>query len=152
MKNENEIFISSPVSSFSDVELDQLTFILERVQNQLLKNTQLKTYCAAIEVKKNNGFDSPEDSVIEDLKKITNCSGFLLFYPKKVASSALIELGYAVALKKPILIIASDANDIPFMARGMPTTLEDFTIHLTKNIDDYTIHKLKKFVDSITSP
>ena len=59
-----------------------------------------KIFCAALDVYKKGEFDSSTDSISKGLYGIPNCDCFVFVYPQKIASSVLIELGYALALNK----------------------------------------------------
>lgn len=43
---------------------------------------------------------------------------FVLYYPERVVSGALVELGVAIALNKPVLIYTKDIDNITYFMRG----------------------------------
>lgn len=61
----------------------------------------------------------PVDAAIEDFAAVENSKNFILLYPEKTPTSALMELGYALRDKRNILIISKDEHTLPFLARGM---------------------------------
>lgn len=67
----------------------------------------------------------PIDAAIEDFAAIENSRNFVLFYPEKAATSALIELGYALRDKRNILIVSKNIHTLPFLARGMDKAHEN---------------------------
>ena len=63
----------------------------------------------------------PEDAFIAlstDLREIRKAGAFVLLWPNATPSSALLELGYAIALRKHILILVRDPNHLPFLVRA----------------------------------
>lgn len=64
-------------------------------------------------------YQPPEIAAREDFNAIEKCKNFLLYYPEKVPTSALIELGYALRDRDNILICSKDKHTLPFLARGL---------------------------------
>jgi len=60
----------------------------------------------------------PDDAMSLDLAALKAARVFLLHYPRAVVSGALVELGYAMALRKPVVIVAREIKDLPFFLRG----------------------------------
>ena len=54
-----------------------------------------------------------------DLNAIETAACFVLVYPRKVASSALVEIGYAIACGKPSLILVHSIEDLPYFFRDV---------------------------------
>lgn len=136
-----KVFLSTPISCFNNkAELidykKSIAVLLSAIKSQ-------HTVCAEIEtIIDETDYDTPEKSIETDLQSIRNCDVFILHYPTKVPSSALIELGVAVALNKRILIITSSKNTLPYLALGIPSTIKNSTI-LEKNVfDDDFIEKM----------
>jgi hypothetical protein len=79
----------------------------------------------------------PAEAAKEDFAGIENSKNFVLFYPDKVPSSALMELGYALRDKRNILIISRNQHSLPFLARGMAEVNENVrTIYFEKDFED----------------
>lgn len=72
-----------------------------------------------------NTYDSPIESAYKDVSAIQECDLFILIYPQKVASSALMELGIAFAEKKQIIIVSSHLEILPYMIQGLPFAYPD---------------------------
>jgi hypothetical protein len=71
---------------------------------------------------------------------ISKSENFVLFYPEKVATSALIELGFAIALKKPVHIFVPQKDIMPFLLRDPPPNVH--IIEYGRNFSDF-----KKVID-----
>jgi len=78
----------------------------------------VEIHCVAL---RSNGqdFTQPEVAVQEDLCSISQSDGFVLIYPEVLPSSALIELGFALGLDKPCLIVTPKRSCLPFLARNL---------------------------------
>jgi len=73
---------------------------------------------------------------------------FILHYPKQVPTSALIELGFALAYKKRILIIASHISTLPFLAQGIPLYCPNSVIIESRKIDLAVIKTIENIADN----
>lgn len=115
-----KVFVSTPIAGFND---DQK---YKKFREELIKFVNeldsmfgaSNIFTALREVKNYDSYDSPEQSVVKDLEGIEQSDIFILIYPQKVASSALVELGYALALNKLIYIYANQERDLPYMVNG----------------------------------
>lgn len=79
-------------------------------------------------------YDSPDKSIQEDFDSIKNNDVFLFLHPLKMQFSSLIELGYAIALGKKIVIVDRKSN-LPYLAVG---------------IENYSLHAIIVDVDTIS--
>lgn len=139
-----QLFISTPISAFNTND-DYLKFrawlahLITKLENTV---PLLQIFCVAAKVKTQNALDSPKDSLLHDISKLDWCSDFLLIYPKQVATSALIELGYALAKEKKILICHISSVELPFMASQMDEILQNVTKITFKKFDDTAIDQI----------
>ena len=112
----NDIFIAAPLTSFNACDFflnnkricDLIKWIRE---NSLHKNI---FYAGENKYKKNN-FDNPKIAIQIDLETIHNSKYILFIYPSKVITSAFVEIGYAIALKKKVFILVKRREDLPFI-------------------------------------
>lgn len=126
---DGDVFVSTPISSFGLDEFEKFKIFCQSLQRRLaVRFPEKRIYCAALSVASQGSFDDPGESVLRDFSEIEKCSLFILLYPVKIASSSLIELGYAVAKKKKILMIAPDRTILPFMAQGLDIAREGVKI------------------------
>lgn len=63
-------------------------------------------------------FDPPKLAVLDDFERVKQTRYFVLLYPSKLASSALIETGFALALGKTIVVFVRRRDDLPFLLRS----------------------------------
>ena len=112
------IFVSTPITGFGNMQ-DFLSFKECAVSViDLLKSQGYIVYNEFEHIESENCFDSPSKSVDEDFMKIEKSDVFILIHPRRMQTSSLIELGYACALQKRIIIIGN-FNDLPFLAKGL---------------------------------
>jgi nucleoside 2-deoxyribosyltransferase len=115
-----KIFLAAPISGFDNI--DEYKEYRNRVI--LLIKELRKLFCVCSELEKVDNietYDSPEKSVKKDFQAIEDSDVFLLLHPHKMQTSSFIELGYAYALNKKILIIA-EKEELPYMALGLCTS------------------------------
>jgi hypothetical protein len=95
-----------------------------------------RIFSASAYFNKNHAKINPPEAASEDFMAIENSKNFLFFYPKAVPTSALMELGYAIRDKKNILIISTDANCLPFLAKGIGEIHENIRTLLMDDFSD----------------
>lgn len=116
------VFIALPISSVSRNDLVEIDDAIQSALNSK-KDAGLSIIYAGTDFLKNSWPDDPESEVEWDLNHIALCDHFIMIYPVPVASSCLIELGYAIALKKRISILYREFSHLPFMAKNLPSRL-----------------------------
>lgn len=135
-KMKIKLFIAAPISSF-DNELDyiqlreKLLQIISRITD-IFNDIQITS--ELIQIQSLKGFESPAISAKKDFLNIKECTHFIIFYPRKIVSSALIELGYAIALDKNILIITPNKETLPYMAQELNSIYETTRIEFLEDI------------------
>jgi len=115
--NKKKIFLATPISAFKDnIEYQNYRKSFLNFVDILKKSFEV---FSEIELMSNlNEYDSPLKSVLIDFQKIDESDFFILHHPKQLQSSTLIELGYAFAKNKKIIIIANKTN-LPYLVIGM---------------------------------
>lgn len=90
-------------------------------------------------------FDGPEKAANENFEKLKKAEVFLCIYPRPVASSALAELGYAIALNKKIIIFTLKRNRsrLPYFLQDGEKSFPNVKIYDYKNDED-VIRKIEK--------
>lgn len=139
--NRKKIFLAAPISGFvDDGEYQEYREkILELIF--FLRKHSFEVYSEVECVSGKNDYDSPEQSAREDFKRISDSDIFLLLYPKKVQTSALIELGYACA-KEKVIVIVSSKSILPYLALGLASACTNVSIVETLDLDKKTFSKI----------
>lgn len=146
-----KIFIASPISGFENVK-DYNIFrnkLLYAIKRLLRLDIVEDITCEILGVKNVGDYETPSISAQKDFKNISDCSHFVFIYPQKTITSAFIELGYAIALKKKILIIASAQKQLPYMAQELDKVYSNIQNHFfysdDSNMNLYSI--IKAFIE-----
>ncbi len=60
----------------------------------------------------------PFSCLKERLEGVQTADRFFLYYPDRVPSGSLVELGFAIALKKRIVVYTKELGNLPYLFRG----------------------------------
>jgi hypothetical protein len=143
-----DVFLSTPMAAFATEE----EYVVGRAQFKkvfdALRQDGFSVYWAAERVESMTAFDSLDVSVLDDLRALQRSRRFVLIYPQKLASSALFEAGYALALKRFSHYFVRNRNDLPFLMRELAGSDASVRIHTEQDWKDYDdlaarIHKYK---------
>ncbi|MCK9388529.1 MAG: nucleoside 2-deoxyribosyltransferase domain-containing protein [Sulfuritalea sp.] len=122
------IFVSVPISSFS-AKRDATRFkrwVLSLLRGLAEHVPDVQVYCAAQQVIRTGVYSTPDDATRTDLGELNRADVVLFVYPIAVPTSALIELGYAIARQKTIICVTSSLKTLPFMAQSFHRLLPHF--------------------------
>lgn len=112
------IFIATPMSA--NVQLfEELRMDVIELQKLLGEIFQTSVYYAGREYDPEVGFTHALTAIEIDLKKLREADRFILIHPEKVASSTLVELGWALAESKSCVIFYKNEQDLPFLIKGL---------------------------------
>ena len=130
-----KLFLSTPISCYTNQTeyVNYRNTILHFVRNLRLK---FEVYSEIEEIENLKQFDSPDESLLKDFSLINNCDCFILHYPKKLATSALVELGFALANNKKIIVITTSYSILPYLIQGIPQVFSGSIILVKNNLDD----------------
>lgn len=117
---QDSIFISSPMAGYDNNQkyTDYRTLILN-VRNVLVKEKNAKNVIyAGSRIETINDFEDKGLSLQMVYRYVQQCKSFILIYPEKVASSVFLEVGWAIAMRKPLVLFVRDRDDLPFLLGG----------------------------------
>lgn len=116
----NKLFIAAPISGFETLKEyeDYRAEVVDFINDLKSAREDIEIFCELLRVKDEDDYMTPEKSCEEDFGAIEKSDMFLLFHPRKAQTSALMELGYAYAKGKKIIIVGQE-DDLPYMARGL---------------------------------
>lgn len=142
------VFVSAPMSSFeSKKSYKKLRKVAERVAEEF-ESHGYKSFFGGRGVR----YRSEETSSIkfpsENFERLKHAECFVLLYPAALPSSALIELGYALALNKKIAVFAERGADLPLVLKGLSVPLPNLHKHEVDRIADTVevVHQNGSFV------
>ena len=145
-----DVFLSAPMAAFeSDATYVAARTEIKKVFNTLTQDCGMRVYWAGEKIEHMSDFDTIDVSVLDDVQALQQSRCFLMIYPQKLATSALFEAGYALALGCPSHYFVRERQDLPFLLRELPGVVRNVHIHEPsdwKDFDDLA-RKLKKNKD-----
>jgi len=129
----NTIYISAPMSSLSKEEYDELYLYVCKLKPELEKIGFKKVESPLLGMPDFAEFDGVTRAVRENFSKLKQVDSMIVIYPKAQPTSALIEIGYGLALCKNMVIFYKD--ELPFMLR---TGGEDIRHIKVRKIGEYS--------------
>ncbi len=120
MKSHHHVFIAAPMSAFRDdaeysANRDQVLQLIEHIKTT---HHVERVYYAGLQATSSAEFLDPARSLQRDMDALRGADVFVMLYPERIASSVLVEIGYAMALGKPCVILARDVRDLPYLLRN----------------------------------
>lgn len=132
-----DVFLSTPMAAFAnDAEYRASRKQIMKVFDAL-KDGGERVYWAAERIESMEDFDTLDVSASDDIAALEQSRCFVLIYPEKLVSSALLEAGYALALKRPSHYFVEDRDDLPFLMRELAGPVQNVRIHTKADWKDY---------------
>lgn len=144
-----KIFLATPISGFQSEE----QYILYRESVLLLVaelSNNYEVYCELQKILDIESYDTPQDSLKKDFNAIEEADIFILLHPMRMQSSSLIELGYACALRKKLLIVGTQ-NDLPYFVNGLVKPNYNSIIIHSSEINDKIITEIMDAISMLSS-
>ena len=128
MREAPTIFVSVPVSSLSaEHNASQFGRRLSELLSSIRQGfPEAEIYCAAEEIMRTGKYSTPRDATKKDLEALEQAKLILFLYPIAVPTSALIELGYAIAQHKKIVCVTPSVKTLPFIAQSLHELLPNY--------------------------
>jgi hypothetical protein len=135
---KHDIFLSSPMAALPSTKEYEANrkLILELIDTFRRECGFDKIFYAGRDIGSVSDFDPEGISVKDDLKAIEESRYFVMIYHSKVVTSALVEAGCAVALRKPSLYFVRTEDDLPFLLKQAVQAFIDVKIYRSENIKD----------------
>lgn len=111
------VFVAAPMSAFgSDEEYRRSRAAVVSVVEHLKERHQVDwAYYAGAEIGSQAEFTEGKLALERDVDALEAADLFVLIYPHKVISSVLVEAGYALARRIPMLLLVRDKADLPYL-------------------------------------
>ncbi|GAB5522925.1 MAG: hypothetical protein Roseis2KO_07970 [Roseivirga sp.] len=119
-RNEYSIFLSFAIAgNKTKHQRETIDKEISQIESKLTDLGYRNIFNASNYFSTEQDYQPPEVAAKEDFNAIENSKNFLLFYPTKVPSSALVELGYALRDGKNITIFTKNKQFLPFLTREL---------------------------------
>ena len=143
-----KVFLATPMSGF------QNAYVYVSYRERLLEliaalSEHYEVYSEMQRSPTEDAFESPETSVREDFHEIEVSDYLLLLHPYRMQTCTLMELGYACALKKPLVIVGK-AEDLPYMALGLKKPTYNGILIESSEISPETISDILKALGKLS--
>ena len=137
-KPKHDVFLSIPMSAVKDESAYQENRTLAReVWEAIQQHTSHGTrYCAVIDHATKSEMDDAQAA--NDLAELNASGMFVLIYPRKLASSCLVEVGMAIALDIRCILFVHDKDDLPYVLQEIGQQEQNVFIYTYKGISDLT--------------
>jgi hypothetical protein len=119
--NHFDLFVAAPMSTHgSDLAFAaSQSMVMKTINDLIASGTARRVYYAGAAIGPGQPFTASHDALEEDLGALARSSRLLLIYPAKLATGALVELGYAMGLKIPVAILVREFDDLPYFMRHL---------------------------------
>lgn len=133
-----DLFVSVPMAAFDEgyeYEVFRAS-ILDAIRGIKKSCSFSNVFFAGQEIGSFKDFESEDLSIVEDYTALKNSKNFVLIYPQKLATSALIELGWAMVMKKPIIIFSKKRDSLPYLMKNADAVYKNIAIYDYKTSAD----------------
>lgn len=114
-----DVFLSVPMAGWPPAEYEAGWQDIKKVYDALI-DCGLRVYWSGEKIDTVAKFQATDVSANKDLPAIDRSRHFMLAYPKKLATSAIFEAGYAYARNKPARYFTPVFADLPYLMRKLP--------------------------------
>lgn len=140
-----KIFLAAPISGFKDeAEYRKNRENLLNLINKL--SIKFQVYSEISNIGSLSTYDEPGESAIKDFSQIAEADVFIIYHPMNMQTSTLIELGYAVAKEKKIIIIGN-TDILPYLALGLSKYSSDIKIISCSELNEVIFRQVEAFVN-----
>lgn len=124
-----DVFISYPIAGAKNkTEKNETKDFIIQIEKKLKTWGYKEVFNATTYFDKEHDNQPPAVASKIDLMAVQDSKNFILIYPTKVATSALVELGYALGGDKNILICTTNIKILPFLVRGFNEAFKNVRI------------------------
>lgn len=142
---KHDVFLSSPMAAFgSDSEYKQdrqrVFMVIEALKQECRFDSIVY---AGNKIESIADFDAADMSINQDFQALVESRYFVMLYPRKIASSVLVEAGWALALRKPSIYFVNEREDLPFLLKQAEQAFSSVKIY-DKSTTEHVITLIKR--------
>ena len=113
-----DLFIAAPMSALSGEAYAAGRGDIVRIMERLSAVHDFgPIYFAGAAISGPEAFSGEAAALRRDLEALRRSRMFVLVYPSKTVTSALVEVGYAMALRLPCLLLVNAREDLPYLLK-----------------------------------
>lgn len=136
----NTVYISAPMSSITLEDFRKNKLFLITLKKMLIEDQMFdNVICPAIE-RDEEDWSGITTAVKTNYRNLRRIQHLIVFYPKHIPTSSLLEIGYGIALCKNIIIFYKD--ELPYMLKGAAEDIPH--LHTRKFVNNEDIIKAIK--------
>lgn len=140
-----KLFLATPISSLPDPEaFAAYRESVARLAAALQKEHTV--FCELAGLEALGQYVSPRHSFQRDISALDACDALILHYPAPTPTSALIELGYAVAANKAVLLLTPDRSRLPYLVQELDEARERCRIIESADLGAETGQRILEFL------
>lgn len=113
-----DLFIAAPMSAIAPGDYATgRKDILALMESLSGRHKFGRIYFAGAQIEDSGSFTSEDEALRRDMAALRAARLFVMIYPGKIVTSALVEVGYAMALRLPCLLLVRDRDDLPYLLK-----------------------------------
>ena len=129
-----KVFVTAPMASVNKADYTSIRGLVVNAVSILKELKGVKeVYCPLLDIGTYQDFESVEVSIIKEFRQMKESSHFVFICPKRLTSSLLIEMGYAIALNKKTYIYCRSRASLPYMLRQADRAMKHIEIQECKD-------------------
>lgn len=139
LKKEYDLFISAPMTSITPSEYESTREDILTINKHFRDNCNMKNiHYVGERVVSPSVADPPAISIEDDLDHLAKSKNYILFYPKPLLTSCIVEAGYALGLGIPSIYFVKNKADLPYMLREAAESNKSVAVYVYKDTKDLT--------------
>lgn len=129
-----KVFVSAPMSILKEQDYQTQRAGLLKIVDVLKTIGFSQIVCPAAEIVDTKHFEGKTKAIQKNFRNLKQSDSFVLIYSKSKATSSLVELGYAIALCKKIVVFYR--NEIPYLIEKAGENIPHIRLQKYRTYDD----------------
>lgn len=142
MVKKRSVFLSSPMASLNDDEYEKFHTQMLLVQAAIKKECKSRqVFYPGQNIEKSERFEGKQKAIDKNFIKLKECEYLVVIYPEMLTSSVLVEVGYALALSKKIIIFVKNKEDLPYILQEADKSINNVNLYTYTEVEDIRIKR-----------
>lgn len=133
---KNKIFIGSPMASVKEDTYETIRKDALELKRVLEEECGFEDVYYPGQSVRGIDWDGQEKAILNDFKLLKESEHYVFLFPRKVTSSILMEMGYAIALSKNTLIFTHGRKSLPYMLQEADKAIPSIRIYEYKDFSE----------------